>query len=65
MTIQEDEVLKAAVHGIVLGAILPVLTYNLKVKNSLNIFIYSALSIFELYNILGHLKDSQSHVASK
>jgi len=58
LTIQEDELLKAAVHGILLGATLPVLLYNMKCKNWMNIITYSSLIALETYHIVEHLKES-------
>lgn len=50
--------LKAACHGIVLGAVLPVLAYNVKCHNWMNVFIYIGLVALETNHIVAHLKES-------
>lgn len=59
MTIAEDEILKAACHGIVIGCLLPVLAYNLSAKKLRNIVIYSALVGYEVFNVIEHLHDAR------
>jgi len=54
----QDEALKAAAHGLVLGSILIPLAYNIRIKKWRNIFIYTALAGFEIFNIVEHVKDS-------
>ncbi len=58
MTIRDDEILKAACHGLLAGCLLPIIAYNLangKVKNSL---IYLSLLGFEIGQIMGHMHDA-------
>lgn len=64
MKVEDDEILKAGCHGILLGATLPVLLYNLGAKNKLNACIYTILVGFESFQILKHLarvKDGPSN----
>lgn len=58
-TIATDEVFKAGCHGIVLGCILPVLTFNVVRKNILNSILYTGWGIWELWHISGHLLKAQ------
>lgn len=59
MTIADDETLKAACHGVVIGCLLPVLAYNISAKKLRNITIYSALVGYEVFNIIEHLLDAR------
>lgn len=56
MRVREDETLKAACHGILLGCVFLPLAYNLSIRKWANVFIYSSLVGFELYNIADHLR---------
>lgn len=58
MTIRQDELFKAFAHGLLLGSILPILSYNAKYKNWFNTFIYVSVISFEAYHITQHIKDS-------
>lgn len=60
--VKDDEALKAFAHGLVLGSILLPLTYNVRIKKWQNVIIYTALVGFEIYHILGHVKET--HVDS-
>ena len=59
MTIQQDELFKATAHGLLLGSVLPILFYNLKVKNGRNLSIYIPFLAFEMYHIVDHIMNSQ------
>lgn len=59
MTIQQDEIFKAAAHGLLLGCVLPIFGYNAGHRNTLNTVIYAAIIVFEVKHIVGHLKAYQ------
>lgn len=59
--VKDDEAFKAAAHGLVLGCILIPLAHNVRIRKWTNVAIYSALIGFELYHIIGHVKDT-NHV---
>lgn len=55
-TIADDEIFKGGIHGLLLGCVLPVLTYNLMRRNRFNSVAYVALCCFEVWHIAGHLR---------
>lgn len=63
MTIQEDELFKATAHGLVIGCTLPILGYNIAVKNTRNVNIYFIFLAFEVYNVVGHLRKAAKEKA--
>lgn len=58
----EDEPLKAAIHGLVLGVVLIPLFYNCTIRKWSNIAIYTTLVGIETYHILGHIMDGKEDV---
>lgn len=62
MTVEQDEALKAVCHGIVVGAVLPVLAYNIGARNLKNVLLYLALEIVEGVQIARHVRDARSTV---
>lgn len=59
MTVSDDERFKAAAHGLLLGATLPVWAYNVKAGNRQNIVVYTVFVAFEVWQILGHVRKGQ------
>lgn len=55
-----DEIFKAACHGLVMGCLFPVLAYNLKRQRVVNSMVYVALIGFEIFQVLGHVKDARN-----
>ncbi len=60
-TLREDDLLKAACHGLLFGCTLPVLAYNIARKNPRNSFIYLALLALEVFHITGHMRDAEKN----
>ena len=60
-TLKEDDLLKAACHGLLFGCVLPVLAYNIARKNHRNSLIYLALLTLEIFHITGHMRDAEKH----
>ncbi|TMI95625.1 MAG: hypothetical protein E6H08_05975 [Bacteroidetes bacterium] len=60
-TLREDDLLKAACHGLLFGCTLPVLAYNASRKNHKNVFIYLALLSLEIFHITGHMRDAEKN----
>lgn len=57
-SVKDDEAFKGVCHGLVLGAILLPLAYNVKIKKWRNVIVYAALIGFEVTHVLSHLKDA-------
>lgn len=51
-----DEPLKALMHGLLLGCLLPILAYNVYRRKGMNNLIYGSLLLFEVGQILSHLQ---------
>lgn len=60
-TVKDDELLKAACHGLLFGCALPVLAYNMARKNHGNALIYLALLGFEVIHITNHLRAAEEN----
>lgn len=61
MTIKEDEILKAACHGLFIGCLLPVLAYNVSAKRKSNVLLYGLLFGYEVFQVAHHLKDARAN----
>ena len=64
MTIQQDELFKAAAHAMLLGCVIPIFGYNIgagKRRNLLNAAAYTALIGFEVYHIASHIRCANSN----
>jgi hypothetical protein len=57
--IREDELFKGVAHGLMLGALVIPLAYNIWIRKRVNILVYTAIAGFEIYNILGHVRDAK------
>lgn len=64
MTVAEDEMMKSAAHGILLGCTLPVFLFNLKAGNWFNTLVYGAVICFEGVTIKKHVQAAQSSSSS-
>lgn len=54
-SVAEDETLKAACHGLLLGCALPVFAYNVSRRNWRNVALYGALIAVEGLKTIQHL----------
>jgi C4-dicarboxylate transporter len=57
--VRDDEPLKAAIHGLVLGVVLIPLLYNLHIKKWSNVAIYTGVIGLEMAHVFTHIKEAK------
>lgn len=57
--IADNEPLKAACHGLLLGCLLPVIAYNISERKWGNVVTYTSLLLFELVLINEHMQETK------